>query len=49
MSVLVAPGEVMENQVMLDLLWHTWFRWKLWPDQVAADTTYGTIAPVPAP
>jgi transposase len=44
MSVLVTPGEVMENQVMLDLLWHTCFRWKLWPDQVAADTTYGTIA-----
>jgi transposase len=43
MSVLVTPGEVMENQVMLDLLWHTCFRWKLWPDQVAADTTYGTI------
>jgi transposase len=43
MSVLVTPGEVMENQVMLDLLWHTSFRWKLRPDQVAADTTYGTI------
>jgi hypothetical protein len=33
----------MENQVMLDLLWQTCFRWKLWPDQVTADTTYGTI------
>jgi transposase len=43
MSVLVTPGEVMENQVMLDLLWHTCFRWQLWPDQVAADTTYGTV------
>jgi Transposase domain (DUF772) len=30
-NVLVAPGEVTENQVMLDLLWHTCFRWKLWP------------------
>jgi hypothetical protein len=42
-NVLVTPGEVMENQVMLDLLWQTCFRWKLWPDHVAADTTYGTI------
>lgn len=43
LNVLVTPGDVMENQVMLDLLWRTCFRWKLWPDQVAADTTYGTI------
>jgi transposase len=43
LSVLVTPSEVMENQVMLDLVWHTCFRWQLWPDQVAADTTYGTI------
>ena len=43
MNVLVTPGEVMENQVMLDLLWQTCFRWKLWPDPLTADTTYGTI------
>jgi transposase len=43
LNVLVTPGDVMENQVMPDLLWHTCFRWQLWPDQVAADTTYGTI------
>jgi transposase len=43
LGVLVTPSEVMENQVMLDLLWHTCFRWKLFPDQIAADTTYGTI------
>ena len=43
LSVLVTPGEVMENQVMLDLLWHTCFRQQRWPDQVTADTTYGTI------
>jgi hypothetical protein len=43
MSVLVTSGDVMENQVMLDLLWHTRFRWKLWPDQITADTTYSTI------
>ena len=43
LRVLVTPSEVMENQVMLDLLWQTCFRWQLWPDQIAADTTYGTI------
>jgi hypothetical protein len=43
LGVLVTPSEVMENQVMLDLPWHTCFRWKLFPDQIAADTTYGTI------
>jgi hypothetical protein len=37
LSVLVTPSEVMENQVMLDLLWQTCFRWKLRPDQIAAD------------
>ena len=41
-GVLVAPGEVMENQPMLDLLWHVRFRWKLRPRQVTGDTTYGT-------
>jgi hypothetical protein len=43
LNVLATPGDVMENQVMLDLLWRTCFRWKVRPDQVAADTTYGTI------
>ena len=27
---------------MLDLLWRTCFRWRLWPDQVTGDPTYGT-------
>ncbi|MBV9282521.1 MAG: IS1182 family transposase [Chloroflexi bacterium] len=43
LNVLVTPGEVMENQVMLDLLWQTCFRWQLRPDQVTADTTDGTL------
>jgi transposase len=42
LQVLVTPGEVMENQPMLDLLWRVCFRWHLWPDQVTGDTTYGT-------
>ncbi len=45
---LVAPGEVMENQPMLDLLWHVRFRWKLQPRQVTGDTTYGTLENIQA-
>jgi DDE family transposase len=43
LGVLVAPGEVMENQPMLDLLWRVRFRWKLRVRQVTGDTTYGTV------
>ena len=32
----------MGNQPMLDLLWRTRFRWKLWPRQVTGDKKYGT-------
>lgn len=42
-AVLVTPGEVMENQPMLDVLWHVCFRYHLKPKQVIGDTTYGTI------
>jgi hypothetical protein len=42
LQVLVAPSEVMDNQPMLDLLWRTRFRWKLWPRQVTGDRKYGT-------
>src|SRR6266704_271246 len=37
LNVLVTPSEVMDNQPMLDLLWRTRFRWKLWPRQVTGD------------
>jgi transposase len=43
LNVLVTPGEVMENQPALDLLWQTCFRWHLLPHQATGDTTYGTI------
>jgi transposase len=43
LGVLVAPGEVMENQPMLDLLWRARFRWRLRVRQVTGDTAYGTI------
>jgi len=38
----------MENQPMRDLLWHTRFRWYLWPHHVTGDTTYGTIENITA-
>lgn len=48
LAVLVTPGEVMENQPMLDLLWRVRFRWKLHPRQVTGDTTYGTLENIQA-
>ena len=43
LEVLVAPGEVMENQPLLDLAWRACFRWRLRPRQVTGDTAYGTL------
>jgi hypothetical protein len=43
LDVLVTPSEVMDNQPMLDLLWHVCFRWQLQPDFACGDTTYGTL------
>jgi transposase len=48
LGVLVTPGEVMENQPMLDLAWHVRFRFKLRPHQVTGDTTYGTLENITA-
>jgi transposase len=42
LAVLVVPGEVMDNQPMLDLLWHVSFRWQVRPRHVTGDTKYGT-------
>lgn len=42
LSALVTPSEVMDNQPMLDLLWHSRFRWQLPLEQVTGDTKYGT-------
>jgi len=33
----------MEDRVALDLLWHTRFRWRLWPRQATGDKAYGTL------
>jgi hypothetical protein len=43
LAVLVVPGEVMDNQPMLDLLWHVYFRWRVRPRHVTGDTKYGTF------
>jgi transposase len=43
LAVLVVPGEVMDNQPMLDLLWYVYFRWRVRPQQATGDTAYGTI------
>jgi hypothetical protein len=48
LAVLVTPGEVMDNQPMLDLLWHVSFRWHVRPKQVTGDTKYGTTENIKA-
>jgi transposase len=48
LAALVTPAEVMENQPMLDLLWHARFRWRLRPRQVTGDTKYGTLENIKA-
>ena len=48
LAALVTPAEVMENQPMLDLLWHVHFRWRLRPRQVTGDTKYGTLENIKA-
>jgi hypothetical protein len=48
LSALVTPGEVTENRPMLDLLWHTNFRWNLHPHHVTGDGKYGTIENIAA-
>jgi hypothetical protein len=43
LHTLITPGDVMENQPMLDQLRRVLFRWRVRPERVIADTTYGTI------
>jgi hypothetical protein len=42
LSVLVVPGEVNDNQPILDLIWRILFRWHLRPSQATGDMMYGT-------
>ena len=48
LNVLVTPSEVTENRPMLDLLWRTTFRWRLWPHHVTGDAKYGSAENVAA-
>jgi hypothetical protein len=48
LAVLVTAGEVMDNQPMLDLLWHVYFRWRVRPRHVTGDTKYATIENIKA-
>jgi transposase len=43
LHALITPGDVMENQPMLDQLHRVIFRWRVKPKRVIADTAYGTI------
>jgi transposase len=43
LAALVVPGEVMDNQPLLDLFWHVYFRERVRPTQATGDTAYGTI------
>jgi transposase len=43
LHALITPGDVMENTPMLDQLRRVRFRWRVKPQRVIADTTYGTI------
>jgi hypothetical protein len=42
LNALITPGDVMENAPMLPLLRRAIFRWRVKPQRVIADTTYGT-------
>ncbi len=43
LTALVTKADVKDNQPMLDLIWHTVFRWSLRPHHVTGDSVYGTI------
>jgi hypothetical protein len=43
LHTIITPGDVMENQPMLDQLRRVMFRWRVKPKRVIADTMYRTI------
>lgn len=48
LTALVTKADLKDNQPMLDLIWHTTFRWKLRPHHVTGYSVYGTIPNVKA-
>ena len=48
LSALVVPADVKDNLPMLDLLWRTCFRWKIWPHHVTGDSIYGSLENIKA-
>jgi transposase len=48
LDVLVTPAEVTENLPMLELLFRSRFRWRLWPHSVTGDAAYGTTENIAA-
>lgn len=48
LSALVTRADLQDNQPMLDLLWHTNFRWKIRPHHITGDSVYGTLPNVKA-
>lgn len=42
LSVLVVPGEVNDDQPILDLIWRILFRWHIRSSQATGDMMYGT-------
>jgi hypothetical protein len=48
LTALATRADVKDNQPMLDLIWHTTFRWRLKPHHVTGDSVYGTIPNVKA-
>ncbi len=43
LDALVTRADIKDNQPMLDLLWHSVFRWRLRPRRVTGDSHYGTL------
>jgi transposase len=48
LDVLVTSAEVTENLPMLELLFRSRFRWRLWASSVTGDAAYGTVENVAA-
>src|SRR5918994_1135568 len=48
LAALVTPYEVSENRPMLDLLWRSCFRWRIWPPHAPGDGKSGAAENITA-